>query len=212
MALAFAVTLDRARSEPVTVDYATSEGTGAGAATEDSDYTATSGRLTFAAGETKQTVSVPVLDDGHDEDEETMTLTLSTPVGARLADGTATGTIVNSDPIPQGWLARFGRTVATHVTDAVGERLRGAAGQDSHVTVGGYRLPLGRPPPEAAEPGTDPLASVVTGLATGLGLNLPGAGGAGPEPDGGEFGGPATGHGPAAGALADPPAATPPAA
>ena len=189
VALAFAVTLDRARSEPVTVDYATSEGTGAGAATEDSDYTATSGRLTFAAGETKQTVSVPVLDDAHDEDEETMTLTLSTPVGARLADGTATGTIVNSDPIPQGWLARFGRTVATHVTDAVGERLRGAAGQDSHVTVGGYRLPLGRPPPEAAEPGTDPLASVVTGLATGLGLNLPGAGGAGPEPDGGEFGG-----------------------
>ena len=187
--LAFAVTLDRARSEPVTVDYATSEGTGAGAATEDSDYTATSGRLTFAAGETKQTVSVPVLDDAHDEDEETMTLTLSTPVGARLADGTATGTIVNSDPIPQAWLARFGRTVATHVTDAVGERLRGAAGQDSHVTVGGYRLPLGRPPPEAAEPGTDPLASVVTGLATGLGLNLPGAGGAGPEPDGGEFGG-----------------------
>ena len=191
--LAFAVTLDRARSEPVTVDYATSEGTGAGAATEDSDYTATSGRLTFAAGETKQTVSVPVLDDAHDEDEETMTLTLSTPVGARLADGTATGTIVNSDPIPQGWLARFGRTVATHVTDAVGERLRGAAAQDSHVTVGGYRLPLGRPPPEAAEPGTDPLASVVTGLATGLGLNLPGAGGAGPEPDGGEFGGPGAG-------------------
>ena len=193
VALAFAVTLDRARSEPVTVDYATSEGTGAGAATEDSDYTATSGRLTFAAGDTKQTVSVPVLDDGHDEDEETMTLTLSTPVGARLADGTATGTIVNSDPIPQGWLARFGRTVATHVTDAVGERLRGAAGQDSHVTVGGYRLPLGRPPPEAAEPGTDPLASVVTGLATGLGLNLPGAGGTGPEPDGGEFGGPGAG-------------------
>ena len=144
VALAFAVTLDRARSEPVTVDYATSEGTGAGAATEDSDYTATSGRLTFAAGDTKQTVSVPVLDDGHDEDEETMTLTLSTPVGARLADAEATGTIVNSDPIPQGWLARFGRTVATHVTDAVGERLRGAAGQDSHVTVGGYRLPLGK--------------------------------------------------------------------
>ena len=46
--LAFAVTLSRAPSGTVTVDYATSDGT----ATAGSDYTATSGTLTFAAGET----------------------------------------------------------------------------------------------------------------------------------------------------------------
>ena len=149
--LAFAVTLDRARSEPVTVDYATSEGTGAGAATEDSDYTATSGRLTFAAGDTKQTVSVPVLDDVHDEGSETMTLTLSTPVGARLADGTATGTIVNSDPIPQGWLARFGRTVADQVLDAVGERMRGGSAASTRMTLGGREVLLDAEWPKEGE-------------------------------------------------------------
>ena len=44
----------------------------------------------------------------------------------------------------RAWLARFGRTVTTHVTDTVGERLRAAPGQDSYLTVGGYRLPLGQ--------------------------------------------------------------------
>ena len=151
VALAFAVTLDRARSEPVTVDYATSEGTGAGAATEDSDYTATSGRLTFAAGETKQTVSVPVLDDGHDEDEETMTLTLSNPVGARIADGTATGTIENAGPIPRAWIARFGRTVADQVLDAVGERMRGGSAASTRMTLGGREVLLDAEWPKEGE-------------------------------------------------------------
>ena len=59
--LAFVVTLDRARSEAVAVDYATVPGTGGGVATEGSDYTATSGTLTFAANETLKTVEVPVL-------------------------------------------------------------------------------------------------------------------------------------------------------
>ena len=76
--LAFAVTLSRAPSGTVTVDYATSDGT----ATAGSDYTATNGTLSFAAGETEKTVSVPVLDDAHDEGSETLTLTLSNPSGA----------------------------------------------------------------------------------------------------------------------------------
>ena len=105
--LAFAVTLSRPPSSTVTVGYATSDGT----ATADSDYTAASGTLTFAAGETEKTVSVPVLDDAHDEGSETLTLTLSNASGAYLADGTATGTINNTDHMPQAWMVRFGRTV-----------------------------------------------------------------------------------------------------
>ena len=137
----------------MTVAYATADGTAQAGA----DYTAASGTLTFQAGETSKTVSVPVLDDIHDEGEETFTLTLSHPTGGvSLADGTVTGTIENTDPLQRAWLARFGRTAATHVTDAVGDRLRGAAGQDSHVTVGGYRLPLGKKAAGAAEPGADP--------------------------------------------------------
>ena len=65
-ALEFEVTLSLASSDAVTVDYATSDGT----ATAGSDYTATSGTLTFPAGSTAaRTVSVPVLDDGVEESE-----------------------------------------------------------------------------------------------------------------------------------------------
>ena len=136
--LDFAVTLSRAASGRVSVSYATADGTARAGA----DYTRASGKLRFAPGETVKTVAVPVLDDAHDEGEETLTLRLSKAFRARLADRVATGTIVNSDPLQRAWLARFGRTVATHVTDAVGDRLRGTPGPASHLTVGGYRLPV----------------------------------------------------------------------
>ena len=132
--LAFAVTLSRPPSSTVTVGYATSDGT----ATAGSDYTAASGTLTFAAGETEKTVSVPVLDDAHDEGSETLTLTLSNASGAHIEDGSATGTINNTDHMPLAWMVRFGRTVGSQVVDALGQRLEGATA--SHVTVGGIPL------------------------------------------------------------------------
>ena len=134
----FAVSLSRAASETVTVQYATSDGT----ATAGSDYTATSGALTFAPGETAKTVSVPVLDDSHDEGSETFTLTLSNASGggAWLKDATATGTIENDDPMPQAWLARFGRTVAEQVIDAVQARLGAAPQPGVEVTLAGQRI------------------------------------------------------------------------
>ena len=134
--LAFAVTLSRPPSGTVTVDYATSDGTAAAG----SDYTATSGTLAFAVGETAKTVSVPVLDDAHDEGSETLTLTLSNPSGAYLADGTATGTITNTDHLPQAWIARFGRTVADQVLDAVEERLRSGGTAGMSVSLGGQTI------------------------------------------------------------------------
>ncbi len=136
--LDFAVTLARASKATVTVDYATSDAT----ATAGADYTATSGALTFAPGETAKTVSVPVLDDSHDEGEETLTLTLSNPAGgnAWLAGATATGTIVNSDAMPRAWLARFGRTVAEQVLDAVEGRLSALRAPGVAVSVAGQTL------------------------------------------------------------------------
>ena len=59
----------------VTVDYATSDGT----ATAGADYTARTGTLHFAAGETTQTILIPILDDGLDEGPETLNLTLTNP-------------------------------------------------------------------------------------------------------------------------------------
>ena len=130
----FAVSLSRAASGRVSVTYATADGT----ATAGSDYTRASGKLRFAPGETEKTISVPVLDDAHDEGEETFTLRLTASSGAAIADGVATGTIENTDHMPRAWMVRFGRTVGSHVVDALGERLEGGA--PSHVTVGGIRL------------------------------------------------------------------------
>ena len=91
--LEFSVTLSHASSRTVTVDYATSDGT----AVAGSDYTAASGKLTFNAGDTSQTVSVTVLTDSDDEGEETLTLTLSNPSQATLDDATGTGAIENGE-------------------------------------------------------------------------------------------------------------------
>ena len=85
----FTVSLSATSSQQVTVDYATADGT----ATAGEDYTATSGTLTFQAGETTKTISVPIIDDTVNDRGETFTLTLSNASGADLGDAEATGTI-----------------------------------------------------------------------------------------------------------------------
>ena len=105
-------------------------------------------------GEREKTVSVPVLDDAHDEGSETLTLTLSNPSGAYLADRSAIGTINNTDPMPKAWLVRFGRTVGSQVVDALDARLEGAAG--AHVTVGGMNV-IGTPGIERKPEDNDPF-------------------------------------------------------
>ena len=134
--LDFAVRLSRARDAETRVDWATVDGT----ATAGADYRAASGTLVLAAGETSGTVSVEVLADAHDEGDETLTLRLSNPVGARLGDAEATGTISNTSAIPRAWLARFGRTVADQVLRAAADRLEGARATGTEVTLAGQRL------------------------------------------------------------------------
>ena len=155
--LVFAVTLDRPRHDTVTVDYATEDGSAA----VDDDYTETEGTLTFAAGETSKTVEVAVHDDAHDEGEETMVLRLSNPVGARIADGEAVGTIENTDHMPKAWLGRFGRTVADQVLDAVEGRMRAPRAPGAEVRLAGQRLGLGPAfGTEAAPEGGEEAASL----------------------------------------------------
>ena len=79
--------------------------------------------LTFAAGDPSLTIGVAVFDDAHDEDEETLTLTLSNASGGPLTDAEATGTIENADPLPRAVLARFGRTAAVQMVEPVAERI-----------------------------------------------------------------------------------------
>jgi hypothetical protein len=89
----FTVTLSAASASAVSVGYATADGT----ATAGSDYTATSGTLTIAAGGTSGTISVPVLGDTTAESSETFTVSLSSATNATVADGQGTGTIVDDD-------------------------------------------------------------------------------------------------------------------
>ena len=161
--LDFAVTLNRAASHEVSVDYATEDGTAAAGA----DYTATSGTLVFAAGETAKTVSVPLLDDAIDEGKETFKLKLSNPQGAYLRGihSKAKGVIRNDDPLQAMWLARFGRMVASDAVGAVTARLETPRDAGSHVTFAGQRMNFG----EAEGGGGAALATVLTGLAQTFG-------------------------------------------
>ena len=91
--LRFAVTLDSAAAQAVTVNYATADGT----ASAGSDYTAANGTLTFAAGTLARTIAVAVTDDTAAEEEESLTVTLRSPSHASLADASATGIIIDDD-------------------------------------------------------------------------------------------------------------------
>ena len=91
--LDFVVTLSAASTQTVAVNYATAAGT----ASEGSDYAKATGTLTFLPGETSKTVKVAVIGDTVVEGDETLTLKLSSPVGATLKADTGTGTITNDD-------------------------------------------------------------------------------------------------------------------
>ena len=145
--ISFEVTLSAAASERVTVDWSTADGT----ATAGQDYVASSGTLTFAAGDMAQTIEVTVLDDAHDEGEETFALHLSNAAGAELADAEATGTIANSDPMPRAWLGRFGRTAWEHTLDAIDERLRSARTPATRAAVAGSEMTAAGADPVADE-------------------------------------------------------------
>lgn len=92
----FTVTLSAAAGREVAVDYATSDTT----ATAGLDYVATSGSLTFLAGQTSATVDVGVYGDGVYEGNETFDLTLSAPVNGDVSDGTGVGTITEDEAVP----------------------------------------------------------------------------------------------------------------
>ena len=162
--LEFAVTLNPRSTRAVTVDYATSDAT----TTAGADYVHTEGTLRFATGETSKTVRVEVIDDSHDEGEETLTLTLSNVSGARIADGTATGTIENSDPLPRALMARFGRTAAVHVVEHVEERLQAPRAPGFRGRFAGRELRRGME--------RDMALSFLNQLGGGGGLQSPGGG------------------------------------
>ena len=204
-AVAFTVRLSYAPTGAVRVSYTTVQAAGAwqGAApaTAGADYTHVAGTVAFLPGERAKTVSVPIVDDAVDEGTEHFLLTLSEPQGAyvKTGHGEAHGLITNDDHLQSMWLARFGRTVGSQVTDAVSERLSGGLAPGAHATLAGQRVDLSK-----ADDGKA-LAEVMTGLAQKFGA--PGAPAATDDPGSGPPGsgpgqagaGPFARHGPGGG-------------
>jgi ELWxxDGT repeat protein len=93
----FTVALSAAAGRTTTVNYATANGT----ALAGSDYTATSGTLSFAPGQRTLTIDVPVLPDLVVESPETFTLTLSAPTNGTIVAGAGTATATISDSVSQ---------------------------------------------------------------------------------------------------------------
>ena len=137
-ALTFTVGLSAASDRVVVVSYADA---GGGSATAGTDYTAvTAGKLTFAAGETRKTVSVSVLGDETHEADETVELKLSGPRNALLATGAESGigTITDDEDAPTVTLALAPTSIAeSGATNAstVTATLDRVSSQDTTITV-----------------------------------------------------------------------------
>jgi Calx-beta domain len=105
----FIVSLSAVSGKDVTVPaFATEDASARGVAAcaptaaATSDYVSTSGAAsTIPRGSPSVTISVPVCGDTSDESNETFRVRLNgVPLNATLADGLATGTIVDNDPAP----------------------------------------------------------------------------------------------------------------
>ena len=97
-AIEFTVSLERANYEQASsVDWATLEIIATDAATAGTDFTAASGTLNFAIGETEKTVTVALLDDHLDESHERFSIVLSSPTNLALGADTAIGTILDDE-------------------------------------------------------------------------------------------------------------------
>ena len=93
------VDLSAASTQNVTVDYAVT-GTATGSGT---DYTLANGTLTISAGATSGTITIAgIVDDGLDEPNETVIVTLSSPNNATLGNNSVhTYTITDNESTPE---------------------------------------------------------------------------------------------------------------
>ncbi len=142
--MVFTATLNIQSSQEVRVSYATSNLT----ADAGKDYEATQGTLHFAALQTQQMFSVPIINDDLDEGDETFTVILSTPMHVTISGGNTRvfGTIEEDDTLPQAMellLSSVGRMVATQTVDIIS---RGFEDRQSGIrpsfTLGGRPLAL----------------------------------------------------------------------
>ncbi|MBE9219569.1 Calx-beta domain-containing protein [Dolichospermum flos-aquae] len=138
----YTVTLSRTSSQTITVQYATANGT----AIAGSDYTSTSGTLTFNPGVTSQVINIPILNDSLNEANETFTLNLTTatnatPGAARTATTTITDTLSAfvTTTLPSGVenLTLSGTTAINGTGNAGGNVLQGNSANNTLTGLNG---------------------------------------------------------------------------
>lgn len=95
------VSLDRAASSDITLDYRTIDGTAISSGSA-ADYQARSGTLRIAAGATSASLAISVTADATSEASESFQLALSNPVGATLVNTQAQVVIANDDTTTSG--------------------------------------------------------------------------------------------------------------
>jgi predicted acyl esterase len=141
-AVEFQVTLSRAPDAPVTVHYATADGSAVAGA----DYAATSGELQFTPdGATTQVVTVPVTDDAFDENDESFALILTVTAGADGVEAgklEATATIVDNDTselLRVGAALRSVKPSQPHI-DGVTEARLGGSERTQKFNLGGFGI------------------------------------------------------------------------
>lgn len=124
------VRLSEPHAQNVTVNYSTANGT----ATAGSDYTAVSGKLTFAKNETTKTILVPVRGDRVVESDESFSVQLSNPTkGALIGNGTGVITIMNDEP--RIWISNASALEGFSGTTALTFTVSLSPGYDSPVTI-----------------------------------------------------------------------------
>ncbi|MBK8010117.1 MAG: hypothetical protein IPK13_02120 [Deltaproteobacteria bacterium] len=89
----FSVTLSYPSGFPVSVHYASRDGT----ATSGEDFEAVDGTLTFQPGEVLKDIAVPLMDDGVAESDERFSVVLDAPVHAELGTSEALGLIIDDE-------------------------------------------------------------------------------------------------------------------
>ena len=101
--IVFEVELSESTTRYVSLGYQTFEGT----AVEGEDYERTAGKLEIAPGDTAATVSVPLVDDDHEDSGETFVFAVDFASGAVLGDARAVGTINNTETEADALTASF---------------------------------------------------------------------------------------------------------
>ena len=171
--LDFRVRLSRKYAKYVCYDFETISG---GTAAEGTDYSKRPKvRQWVQIGKRVDKPFVRLIDDSVNDNGETVKVKIS---NARLCDDAsqtvsitraeATGTIRNSDPLPQALMARFGRTAAVHVVEHVEERLAAPREVGVEAQVAGRQL----------RPGMERKMALdfLSQLGSSAGMHAPGAG------------------------------------